>query len=329
LPGRIIDYLSFYFSSFTILLKLAKKDDAIVAKTDPPLISVVAAVIAKLKRAHLYNWLQDLFPEVAAELKVKFAHGLPYEIIKKIRNKTLLQAKMNIAIGELFAEKLKVEGIPKEKITIIHNWANEDQLKLIPHTKNLFRKKWNLEGKFVVGYSGNLGRSHNFSTIISAAENLKNDNHIRFLFIGGGAQLEDIKQECLHKGLNNVLFKPYQPREKLSESLSVSDLHLVSLKPELEGLILPCKFYGILAVGRPVLFIGSLEGELSTIINSQKCGYVVAQGDADHLTKSILQEAKHKSAEQEENALRIRKLFEDQFSKSRAISQFIEVFSET
>ncbi len=102
LMGRAIDYLSFYMSAFATLIKLTQKGGTLIAKTDPPLISVVAAVVAKHKRAHLVNWLQDLFPEVAAQLGDKLASGFPYKILKALRNKTLQQAKMNVAVEKTF-----------------------------------------------------------------------------------------------------------------------------------------------------------------------------------------------------------------------------------
>ncbi len=323
LMGRAIDYLSFYMSAFMTLIKLTQKGDTLIAKTDPPLISVVAAVVAKLKRAHLVNWLQDLFPEVAAQLGVKLASGLPYKILKALRNKTLQQAKMNVAIGELMAERLRNEGIPSDKITVIHNWADEEQLHPVAHDENPLRSEWGLQGKFVVGYSGNLGRSHDFATILEAAEALKDNQDIVFLLIGGGAQLPQVQKECAEKGLNNVMFKPYQPREKLSESLSVADVHLISLKPELEGLIVPSKFYGILAVGRPVVFIGAQNGELSNIINKHNCGKTIEQYSATQLANLILN--KFELTYSLINNEKILELFKKLFEKNAALAQFDEI----
>ncbi len=135
----------------------------------------------------------------------------------------------------------------------------------------------------------------------------------------------EVKQECLNSGLDNVIFKPYQPRNKLAENLSVPDVHLISLKPELEGLIVPSKFYGILAVGRPVIFLGSNSGELSKIINDQNYGQVVLPGDNDHLISVVIQELL--KTDRAERSLRIRKLFNRRFTKTRAINEFVEVFN--
>ena len=105
--GRAIDYLSFYVTSIFFLLSLTKRDDIVVAKTDPPLISVPAAIVTKIKSAHLVNWLQDLFPEVAEKLGIKFISGPLYSTLKWLRNRGLQVAKQNIVIGEKMAEHLR------------------------------------------------------------------------------------------------------------------------------------------------------------------------------------------------------------------------------
>jgi glycosyltransferase involved in cell wall biosynthesis len=106
---------------------------------------------------------------------------------------------------------------------------------------------------------------------------------VRFLFTGAGAQLEAVKRDAPA----NAAFRPYAPREELSASLSAADVHLVSLKPSLEGLVLPSKFYGVIAVGRPVIFVGARDGELARIIDAHRCGIVVEMGDIEGLTSAI------------------------------------------
>lgn len=293
LSGRMFDYISFYCSAAIKLFQISQPGDILIAKTDPPLISIVALLIAKLKHAYLVNWLQDLFPEVAGQLGVNLAQGLPYKLLKLLRNQTLLHANMNIVIGELMAQRLRQEGIPNDQITIIPNWADGAQLRPIPHEHNPLRSAWHLQDKFVIGYSGNFGRSHDFTTLLRTAEAMKDRKDIAFLLIGGGAQLASIQKFCLENDLKNVIFKPYQARAQLSESLSVADAHLISLKPELEGLIVPSKFYGILAVGRPVIFIGAEDGELAKIITAEKLGHQVTQGSHEQLRATIEVLSKH------------------------------------
>ena len=285
--GRVIDYLSFYVTSMFYLLCLTKRDDIVVAKTDPPLISVPAAVVTKLKSAHLVNWLQDLFPEIAEKLGVRFIDGPLFSALKWARNCGLHKARKNVVIGEKMAGHLRKEGIADSKIVVIDNWVDGGEVQPVAPENNKLRDEWGLVGKYVIGYSGNLGRAHDFSTILDAAELLINDTNIVFVFIGGGVKLESAKKQCHNRGLTNVQFQPYQPRNRLSESLSVPNVHLISLNQELEGLIVPSKFYGVIAVGQPMVFIGDSNGEIAQKIKKYGCGKTIRQGDVDGLVDVI------------------------------------------
>jgi glycosyltransferase involved in cell wall biosynthesis len=150
-----------------------------------------------------------------------------------------------------------------------------------------------LADHFVIGYSGNLGRAHDFETLLAAIQMTERDNvrlegpSIRWLFIGGGHAFECVKKEAAHRGLRSVVFRPYQPRHLLSQSLSVADVHIVTLRPELEGLIVPSKFYGVAAAGRPVLFIGARGGEIARLTKHHTCGISIANGDAAALADAV------------------------------------------
>lgn len=320
LAGRAIDYASFYVTAFVALMRLADKASIIVAKTDPPLISVIAALIAKVKSATLINWLQDLFPEVAAALGVKLVRGPVYDLLRALRNNSLKSAKVNVVIGELMKQKLIDLGINKDHIRVIHNWA-DGHIKPVPPEKNSLRKEWRLDGKFVVGYSGNLGRSHDFMTILDTAAALKHRDDIVFLFVGGGANLDRLKRETKQRRLNNIQFKAYQPRERLSESLSAPDVHLITLKPELEGLIVPSKFYGIIAVGRPLICIGEPEGEIGRMIRCIECGITVSQGDSHALETSLLM-LRENFAQRNQMEIAAEKAFLKHYDRQKAVAKW-------
>jgi glycosyltransferase involved in cell wall biosynthesis len=186
-------------------------------------------------------------------------------VLRGIRNWSLRRARANVALSQPMAARLP-------NAVVIPNWADA-----VLHPVN------QPHARFVAGYSGNLGRGHDASTMLDAMRALRDDGTIEFLITGGGAQLDTIRSGRLP----NVRFAAYAPREELSESLSASDAHLVTLQPSLEGLILPSKFYGILAVGRPVLFVGSAEGELARIIREHDCGIVIEPGDGIGLARCI------------------------------------------
>ena len=288
LPGRAIDYLSFYITVFFYLLRNLSSEDVVVAKTDPPLISIIVAIAAKLTGAKHVNWLQDLFPEVAKGLGMNsFKFKALYPILTKARNWSLRFAEKNVAIGHLMADLVNVQTNQPEKTIIIPNWTVGNQIAPVPSVENTLRKKWGLSKHFVVGYSGNLGRAHDYQTILDTIHSYQNDSKVRFLFIGGGAGMDALKLEAGKLGLDNILFKPYQPIERLGESLSVADVHLVSLDPAMEGLIVPSKLYGILAVARPIIFIGSRSGEFSKLLAEHDCGYIVQQGGIEEMRNAI------------------------------------------
>lgn len=287
LLGRAIDYCSFYVSAFIELWRVTKKDDVIVAKTDPPLISIVAAIVVRLRGAALINWLQDLFPEVAISLDIKMIRFLS-PILFPLRNYSIQLARTNIVLGERMAELVKQQTAGRANTIIIHNWSDGQIVHPISHNRNPLRQEWGLEGKFVVGYSGNMGRAHEFDTIIGAIERLKSVPNLIFLFIGAGAQQEAIKQQAIDRNLRNIIFKPYQSRERLAKSLSCADVHLISLIPELEGMIVPSKFYGIAAAGRATLFIGDSDGEIVRIITRNKCGLAFGLGESQRLADTLL-----------------------------------------
>lgn len=278
LAGRALDYLTFYMSALWHLLFIAGAGVVIIAKTDPPMISVIAALVSRLRGATLINWIQDLFPEVASALAVN-GSGWLEQPLRSLRNQSLLAAKRNVVIGEGMARKLAREGIPSDRICIIHNWADGSAIHPIEPEDNELRAEWQLHDKFVVGYSGNFGRAHEFDTILSAAEILRDKKQIVFLLIGDGARLSSMKRTVETKRLDNVIFKPYQPRDRLAVSLGVPDLHVISLLPTLEGLIVPSKFYGIAAAGRPMLYIGDTQGEIPLLIQSGQCGYSILPND--------------------------------------------------
>jgi glycosyltransferase involved in cell wall biosynthesis len=158
---------------------------------------------------------------------------------------------------------------------------------------NPLREEWKLGQKFVVGYSGNFGRAHDFATVLDAAAALRDLPDVHFLFVGAGAQLAWVKSRTVELGLTNVSFQPYQPLERLAQSLSVPDVHLVSLKPELEGLIVPSKFYSVLAAGRPVLFVGDSKAEMAKTIEDAGCGRAFSVGAGAELAVAIREFASH------------------------------------
>lgn len=326
LTGRAIDYLSFYGFAALTLLRLARPGDSVIAKTDPPLISVPAAVVAHLRGARLVNWVQDVFPEVAERMGVRFARGPLGALLRGLRNWSMRSAVVNVVLGETMARTLRDMG-GTMRLAVIHNWADGEAIQPVPPEANPLRAAWNLAGRFVLVYSGNMGRAHEFATILAAADLLRERAEIVFLFIGGGHFRAWIEREAGARGLANIRFQPYQPREHLAHSLGVADVHLTCLLPAMEGLVVPSKLYAILASGRPTLHVGDPAGEIAGILAAGEAGFCVPTGDAAALAARI-EELAAAPAERVTLGGNARRVFDARFDRRIAFAHWTRLLQE-
>jgi colanic acid biosynthesis glycosyl transferase WcaI len=285
--GQGLEYLTFHASAWWHIRRLARSRVVVVACTDPPLLSITAMLAVARSDAVLVNWIHDLFPEAAIQLGLLDSRRFLARLLCRMRDVSLRTAHWNVVPTWRMAEPLLKRGMSPSALSIIHYWSDGETIRPVERACNPLLREWGLEDKFVVGYSGNLGRVHEFATILDAAESLRNQRDIVFLFIGDGHRRDWVESEARRRGLENVIMKPLQPRERLAESLSVPELHLVSLLPRLEACSVPSKLYGILAAGRPTLFVGDLDGEVARIITEGCCGAAVPIGDGHSLARRI------------------------------------------
>ena len=326
--GRALDYATFYLSASVALWRACRPGVTVVAKTDPPLISVPAAMVCGLRGARLVNWLQDLFPEVAQASGARFALGWPGRMLVRLRDSSLRRAALNVALGERMAERLRARAVPAERIAVIGNWADGATVRPVASAANPLRGAWGLGDDFVVGYSGNMGRVHEFATILEAMRLLRQSAGVRFLFIGGGRWRGWLEEAVRREALQLARFKPYQPQETLPLSLGVADVHLVSLQPAMEGLVVPSKFYGIAAAGRPTVFIGDADGEIARLLARHEIGMTVAPGDAAGLVRA-LRALREDPAARASMGLRARALFEQNFDRPQAMRRWEAALAAT
>jgi colanic acid biosynthesis glycosyl transferase WcaI len=319
--GRGFDYLSFYSSVWRSILSLARPGAILVAKTDPPLLSVPALHAIRRRNLRLVNWLQDLYPEVAAKLGVPLVTGAIGRGLAHLRDRTLHAACANVVVGERMAEVVRSRGVAAARVHVIPNWCDDDDIRPVSPANNRLRHQWGLDGRFVVGYSGNLGRAHEFETVLNAAELLRDEPRLVFLLIGGGKNFDELANQARERKLGAFRFIPYQDRAALKESLSVPDIHWVSLKPELEGLIVPSKFYGIAAAGRPVIAITARDGEIARLVRRHQCGLVVEPGSS-YILANALRSLSADPGALAEMGLRARTMLETHFSRRHAFASW-------
>jgi len=322
LVGRALDYLSFHVAAARALLKLLRRGDVVVAKTDPPLISIVVSHAARWRGAVLVNWLQDLFPEVASVLTPNL---IPKRIERQLaaaRDRSLRRAAMNVVLGEGMRDRVLSAGVDAARVQIVPNWSDTMSVIPQPTAASATRRRLALDGRFVIGYSGNLGRAHEFETLIGAARLLRTDARFAFLITGGGAKAEAVRNSVQSLGLDSFFFQSYQPAELLSDSLAAADAHFVSLLPALEGLIVPSKLYGILAAGRPVVFVGDPASDLAKLVREQRCGVAVAVGDSEALAAELRALRDH-PGRLESMGTRARELALARFTKEHAVADWL------
>lgn len=291
LAGRLLNFAAFYAALLVAGLWHIRRGDTVICLTDPPLVGVLAALLAKLKGARLIHWVQDIYPETAIRLGYGSQTNPAIRLASRLRDWAWRRADANIVIGDRMADMLASCGVERRQISAIQNWADEQALAPLAPEENPLRAQWGFPADtIIVGYSGNLGRAHDVGTMLGAARQLAaaGQETVRLLFIGGGAKHAELTSAAQEASLaGRIETRPYRPRSELRQSLAVPDIHWLSLEPDLEGLIVPSKFYGAAAAGRPLIFIGDTEGEVARLIREAECGASFAKGDAAGVAQYI------------------------------------------
>lgn len=325
IPRRLADYGSFFATAIAKAASISRPD-VILALTTPPLISAGAALVARGRGVPLVVWAQDIYPQIAIELGVLRRSHPATAFFDQASRATYRQAAKIVALSSGMAERLESFGAPREKVRVIHNWADGEALVPVEASENPFRKEQGLEGKFVAMYSGNLGAAHDVATMIGAARLLEERApRIEFVIVGEGMRREEAEE--LAQGLGNIRFLPYQPREKLGESLASADVHLVTLREGFEGLLVPSKMYGAIATGRPIAFVGPGGCEVARAIREERLGWAGRPGDAEALANAIYDMANDESAYREV-ASRARGVFLERYESKVATKKWEALLRE-
>jgi len=344
MTGRVLNYLSFHFLVYLNVL-FCERPDLVFVLSTPPFISFSGLMLKVFKRSKVIYNVQDLFPDLAVELG-KLRNKQFIEFLKKLSKLIVKKVDRVVVVGKYMERKIRkdllrgtkaevnvcVSTSANDHIITIHNWADGDKIKVLEDKEaenNYLKKKWELEGKFVVLYSGNIGYLHEFDTVIAAAESLAKEGtkEIIFVFIGDGIKKNYIEEKVREKGLDNILFFPYQPREMLTYSLGLADVSLVTLEKGFEGMVVPSKIYGILSSGRPVIAVVGEESEIVEIIREGKCGKIVKIGDCEALVNCIINYYKDRK-KCKEDGLNGRRYFEENFDRKIATKKYIKVIEE-
>ena len=273
---RLLSYGSFIAGAVWNSYRV-KRPDSVLTLTTPPLISVLGRMIKVMRGCRHFIWEMDIYPDIAVDLDVLHRHSMLSGIIGLLADWSRRNADGIIALGDDMKARLIARGIPENRIFVAENWADGSEITPQPFP----------EGPFVVHYSGTLGLAHEVDTIAGAMDRLGNDSRFRFVFAGGGARQTYLKNYCQERGIENVAFRPYCSRSELGASLAEGHVGLVTQLPQTSGSVVPSKTYGIMAAGRPVLYVGPSDTTPAQNIRRYGCGWRIDPGDIDGLVRLL------------------------------------------
>jgi colanic acid biosynthesis glycosyl transferase WcaI len=319
--GRLLDIITFHLALRYATITV--RPDAWFVMTDPPLIVNTVLKLRHKLGGRVIHHVDDVYPDLAMALGSLPQVGLVPSLLERWVHAGLEHCDQVLALGECMAGVLRAKGVEDRRLAITPPWADGRKLFPLGHDKNRFRRAIGLSGdEFVVMYSGNMGLGHRFETTLEAALSLAPNGKVRFVFIGDGAKRPQIEAFRRDHNLSRIILLPYQPRERLRETLSAGDIHLISLDPKVQGFIVPSKLAGVLAVGRPVVFLGNNQNSVAATILQERCGYVLREGEAGPLGK-IIQGLIADPKQRQLLGARARRLFKREYDRAVVVPKII------
>jgi colanic acid biosynthesis glycosyl transferase WcaI len=282
--GRMVSYLSFYFLATFRALSLPRPD-LVVTLTTPPLLSLLGTALKAVRGCRHFSWEMDVYPDVAIDLNYFKAGGMTDRVTGWLADFSRRRADGIVALGECMKRRLVERGVDEARIFVADNWADGTAIQPIPRGAGA--------AQLVLLYSGNLGLAHDLDTLAGAILELKDDDRFRFVFAGGGGRQQELTSFIAAHNLRFVDVRPYVERASLGESLSAGDIGLVTQRDVCCGSVVPSKVYGLMAAGRPTLFVGPRGATPANLIQRFNCGWHVDCGDVAALTNLLLHLADH------------------------------------
>ena len=285
---RVLNFASFFLSCIIRLIFLPRFD-VVMALTTPPLISLLGALFVKLKGGRFVFWVMDLNPDEAIAAGWLREGSTAAKVLAALLNFSLRVADEIVVLDRFMRDRIAQKGIAVEKIRTIPPWAHSDVVHYDAEGRRRFRERHDLEGKYVVMYSGNHSPCHPLTTVLDAAQRLADHPEIVFCFVGGGSEFQTVQAFAITHRLTNIHCLPYQPLSELSGSLSAADLHIVVMGAPLVGIVHTCKIYNIMCVGSAVLYIGPSKSHVMDIAAGNGIPlYAAEHGDVEKVVRRIL-----------------------------------------
>ena len=286
--GRVIDFLSFNVLIFCKLILLKTRSyDLVIGLTVPPLLSFFGIITSKIKKMKFLYWAMDLQPELSIAAGYFKKNSLISKMLILLGNYIFQHADLIITLDKYMAEHIRQKRTAENNIKIIPVWPVMDEVYEGDKLKNPFRLQYKFGNKKVIMYSGNHSVMHPLDTLLNAALKLKDDSRFLFVFIGGGIREQDVFKFKMNHDLNNIIQLPYQPRNKIHQSLGSADIHAVIQGKGCKGLTHSNKIYGAMYIGCLILYIGPKATHITDILDNCPGNITVEHGQTDLLIKKL------------------------------------------
>ncbi len=281
--GKSINLLTFQISLLGFTLFRINSSSTVMVGTNPPL-AIVSAYMAKiLKRFKLVSVIQDLYPDILISSGYSDGRSLSYRLLSMVMKRSLKHCDHVVTISDDMKMYIqKTYGV--DKIQVINNM-------IIGHIFPIDnRQPKEMEGildKLVVMYSGNFGVAHEYNTLLNAVRLLRHNTDIIFRIVGGGINYDTLKSICVNEGLSNINFLPYVEKEELNNNLNLADIHIIVFNDNFKNVLMPSKYYGILACGKPFILISDGQNDISRDVDRYGIGYSIQRGDSQGLVEIL------------------------------------------
>ncbi len=278
---RVSNYLSYL--ALAVPRALAVNPDVILAMTDPPIAGVAGALVATLAGRPLVYNIRDMYPDMAVGGDI-VARGKFVQIWESMHRWALRKAARVIVLGDDMRDRIIGKGIAPERVAIVRDGATVPAS--LPSTSDSIVQEIRCGFPFVALHAGNLGFYGAWDTLLKAAEILRNENS-GLVFIGDGANRDRLASAAAQANASNVKFLPFRPFEQVQHVMMAGDVHVVTIRRGLEGVVVPSKLYGILAAGRPVLVVADAKADAARIIIDSGCGVTADPDDPEGVANAI------------------------------------------
>jgi colanic acid biosynthesis glycosyl transferase WcaI len=289
-PLRIVNTVTITLSVFLNGLQRFHKGDCVIVVTNPPLLPFAVLIASYLRHAKCCLIIHDVYPEVLVTTGLAKPESLTVRLISRLTHQLYKRMAGIIVLGrDMAALVQKKLNVIEKPIHIIPNWADVNFIRPCNRWNHPLLEKLGLADRFVVQYSGNIGRTHGIEQLVACAEQLKSNPAVHFLFIGFGGKKYWLIQRVEELGLSNITIMDYRPRAELPVSLTGCDVSIISFIKGMTGVSVPSRLYNIMAAGKPIIAVADPESELAFVVCEEDIGWVVSPGDIGGLRMAILE----------------------------------------